>query len=101
VSCTGRRTETTDASGEAPVLSPSLQAIRERAYDIWERNHRPEGFDVAFWVMAERELKAELVAKSRSQHPTQVETGPKSLGVGPEGRSNLSNSAEHSLVQDR
>ena len=33
--------------------------IRERAYDLWDRNHRPEGYDLHFWVLAERELKAE------------------------------------------
>ncbi|SDO44922.1 Protein of unknown function [Methylobacterium phyllostachyos] len=33
--------------------------IRERAYDLWDRNHRPVGYDLHFWVMAERELKAE------------------------------------------
>ena len=33
--------------------------IRERAYDLWDRNHRPEGYELEFWLMAERELKAE------------------------------------------
>ena len=37
----------------------TIERIRERAYDIWDRNHRPEGFDVEFWLMAERELRAE------------------------------------------
>ncbi|UYW28252.1 DUF2934 domain-containing protein [Methylorubrum extorquens] len=36
----------------------AIEPIRERAYDIWDRNHRPEGFDVEFWLMAERELRA-------------------------------------------
>lgn len=39
--------------------SPSFEEIRERAYDIWERHHRPEGFEVQFWFMAQRELMAE------------------------------------------
>ncbi|MCJ2073146.1 DUF2934 domain-containing protein [Methylobacterium sp. J-030] len=34
-------------------------AIRERAYDLWDRNHRPAGYELEFWLMAERELKAE------------------------------------------
>ncbi|ACL62782.1 DUF2934 domain-containing protein [Methylobacterium nodulans] len=43
---------------EAPdEITP--EQIRERAYDLWERNHRPEGFEMQFWLMAERELKAE------------------------------------------
>jgi hypothetical protein len=36
----------------------TFERIRERAYDIWDRNHRPEGYDVEFWLMAERELRA-------------------------------------------
>lgn len=37
--------------------------IRERAYDIWERHHRPEGFEMQFWLMAKRELMAERGAR--------------------------------------
>ncbi|MCJ2092066.1 MULTISPECIES: DUF2934 domain-containing protein [unclassified Methylobacterium] len=37
----------------------SIDEIRERAYDLWDRHHRPEGYDLQFWFMAERELKAE------------------------------------------
>ncbi|WP_407530371.1 DUF2934 domain-containing protein [Methylobacterium oryzisoli] len=37
----------------------TFEQIRERAYDLWERNHRPHGFEIEFWLMAERELKAE------------------------------------------
>lgn len=44
----------------------TFDEIRERAYDIWERNHRPEGFEVAFWIMAERELKSGLAASQTS-----------------------------------
>ena len=39
------------------------EAIRERAYDLWERHHRPEGFSIELWLMAERELRAEREAK--------------------------------------
>ncbi|WP_018261431.1 DUF2934 domain-containing protein [Methylobacterium sp. WSM2598] len=41
----------------------TFQQIRERAYDLWERNHRPNGFEIEFWLMAERELKAERDGK--------------------------------------
>ena len=37
----------------------TFERIRERAYDIWDRNPRPEGYDVEFWLMAERELRTE------------------------------------------
>ena len=44
-----------------PVLS--IEEIRERAYDIWDRNHRPDGYELEFWLMAERELMAEARAR--------------------------------------
>ncbi|WP_245930848.1 DUF2934 domain-containing protein [Methylobacterium radiodurans] len=37
----------------------SFEQIRERAYELWERNHRPEGLEIQFWLLAERELRAE------------------------------------------
>ncbi len=40
-----------------PVISHDQ--IRERAYDLWDRNHRPNGYQLEFWLMAERELRAE------------------------------------------
>lgn len=40
-----------------------LEQIRERAYDLSERNLRPEGFEIEFWLMVERELKAEHARK--------------------------------------
>ena len=36
----------------------STEEIRERAYDLWDRNHRPDGYELKFWLMAERELTA-------------------------------------------
>jgi len=43
----------------------TFERIRERAYDIWDRNHRPAGFDLEFWLMAERELRAEAATAHR------------------------------------
>ena len=45
--------------------------IRERAYDLWDRHHRPAGYDLHFWVMAERELKAKRRA---AQMGSEVDT---------------------------
>jgi len=42
----------------------TFEQIRERAYELWERNHRPEGFEIEFWLLAERELKAERIRGS-------------------------------------
>jgi hypothetical protein len=54
-----------------PVLS--IEEIRERAYDLWDRNHRPNGCELEFWLMAERELKAERRAKLHNQTGTGVD----------------------------
>lgn len=37
----------------------SYADIRARAYELWDRNHRPEGCEISFWLMAERELRSE------------------------------------------
>lgn len=59
-------------TNEMPKPTPSVQLqaeripdeqIRERAYDIWERHHRPDGFEMQFWLMAKRELMAEREAR--------------------------------------
>ncbi|MDP4005865.1 DUF2934 domain-containing protein [Methylobacterium sp. NEAU K] len=45
-----------------PTRTPDaipFEQIRERAYELWERNHRPEGFEIEFWLLAERELRKE------------------------------------------
>ena len=39
------------------------EQIRERARDIWDRHHRLEGYDLQFWLTAERELKMERRSK--------------------------------------
>ena len=48
-----------------PVLS--IDEIRERAYDLWDRNHRPDGYELEFWLMAERELTAERRARLKQE----------------------------------
>jgi hypothetical protein len=45
----------------------TIERIRERAYDVWDRNHRPDGFDLEFWLIAERELKAEATVATPAQ----------------------------------
>ena len=46
---------------EPPITATE---IRQRAYELWERNHRPDGLEIEFWVMAERELRAERQARA-------------------------------------
>ncbi|MBX9932936.1 MAG: DUF2934 domain-containing protein [Methylobacterium sp.] len=50
----------------------SFEEIRERAYELWERHHRPEGFEIEFWLLAERELRAERRQRSDEDGTKQV-----------------------------
>jgi hypothetical protein len=65
-----------------------LAAIRARAYDIWERNHRPDGYEIQFWLLAERELRAELESRrdaaetdpAEAPAPTRAAPSPETVG---------------------
>lgn len=56
----------------------TFQEIRERAYELWDRHHRPDGMEIEFWLLAERELRTERQreaiaqeqAETRSTDPT-------------------------------
>ena len=61
--------ESTPQRHPDPVITNDQ--IRERAYDIWERHHRPDGFEVEFWLLAKQELMAER--NSNVQQETQSE----------------------------
>jgi hypothetical protein len=39
------------------VEKPTEDRIRQRAHDLWEQNHRPDGKEKEFWHQAERELE--------------------------------------------
>jgi hypothetical protein len=41
------------------MTQPTDKEIKNRAYDIWERNGRPEGREEEFWRLAEQELRNE------------------------------------------
>lgn len=51
------------AADREAVPTPSFEEIRERAHDLWERHHRSENYELEFWLMAERELRAERMAR--------------------------------------
>jgi hypothetical protein len=38
------------------MAKPTEEQIRQRAHEIWEQNHRPDGRDQEFWHQAEKEL---------------------------------------------
>lgn len=37
--------------------------IRLRAFDLWNMRGRPDGYEVEFWLQAERELEAERTGR--------------------------------------
>ncbi|WP_375453626.1 DUF2934 domain-containing protein [uncultured Methylobacterium sp.] len=58
----------------------TFDQIRERAREIWERNHRPDGLDIAFWLLAERELKAEAARAVAAPTESGTDDGPDRRG---------------------
>ncbi|CAA2106813.1 hypothetical protein MBUL_03856 [Methylobacterium bullatum] len=51
----------------ARTTGPTFDQIRRRAYELWERNHQPMGFEIEFWLMAEKELRAERDRAARAE----------------------------------
>ena len=39
------------------MAKPTEDQIRQRAHELWEQSHRPDGRDDEFWNQAERELQ--------------------------------------------
>lgn len=38
-------------------MTDYLERIRRRAYELWEKEGRPEGRELAHWVQAEQEIR--------------------------------------------
>ena len=70
----------TDAAAPQPSARSSdtitFEQIRERAYELWERNHRPEGFEIEFWLLAERELRKERDRRKANAAPAAPRSDP-------------------------
>lgn len=49
------------------MAKPTEEQIRQRAQQIWEENHRPNGRDEEFWLQAERELSQGVTADEKSE----------------------------------
>ena len=47
----------TPKSDELTVLIPMEQEIQQRAYELYERRGRTDGYDLDDWLQAEREIK--------------------------------------------
>jgi hypothetical protein len=40
--------------------TPAQAKIRDRAYELWQQNGRPQGREDEFWAQAERELQGTM-----------------------------------------
>ena len=51
------------------LAKPNDDKIRKRAREIWEKNSRPVGRDIEFWLQAEREFREaeELANETRDK----------------------------------
>ena len=53
--------KTKGTAGNASTTNPTMQvkddAIRDRAYQIWEAEQRPEGKEMEHWLRAEAEVR--------------------------------------------
>ncbi|MDH4565679.1 DUF2934 domain-containing protein [Pseudomonas sp. BN414] len=55
-------------------------AIRERAYELWELQGRPEGEEEHFWRLAEEQLQTE---QESGERPSESFSGGIESGVAP------------------
>jgi Protein of unknown function (DUF2934) len=46
---------------------PTEEQIRQRAHELWEQNHRPDGRDDEFWHQAEKELNGGITPTEKSE----------------------------------
>lgn len=69
-------TTTSSALASSSSLPPTADAISRRAYEIWEREGRPDGCDSQHWLQAEKELKAEGPAASAPEPSPQPRVNP-------------------------
>ncbi|CAI8944039.1 DUF2934 domain-containing protein [Pseudomonas sp. IT-P74] len=43
--------------------------VRERAYELWEKDGRPEGSEELYWRLAQEQLEAEATPQAASEWP--------------------------------
>lgn len=63
-----KRTHVTTPAHDEIVrpIGPTRDEIAKRAHEIWEKSGGGEGHDMAHWLQAERELRAE---HGKDEHP--------------------------------
>ena len=58
------------AGGEGPRQDViTFEQIRERAYELWERNHRPEGLEIE---VLHSDYQQEMIREWIQQHGTEI-----------------------------
>jgi hypothetical protein len=55
---------------------PAEEQIRQRAHEIWERHHRPDGREDEFWHQAEKELQEGDESGSIAENPESARSLP-------------------------
>lgn len=50
-----------------PQRVPSPDEVSRRAYELWEKDGRPEGRELEHWLRAENELRSRQTAEDASQ----------------------------------
>jgi hypothetical protein len=60
------KTKVASAGGSRRTGGDLAERIRQRAYEIWEREGRPEGREQAHWEQAEREVANARPARQRA-----------------------------------
>ena len=58
-SSTGTGKKKAAGHGTRPAGAPTYEQIAVRAYEIWERQGKPEGLQMENWLQAEKELREE------------------------------------------
>jgi hypothetical protein len=58
------------------MAKPTEEQIRQRAHEIWERHHRPDGREDEFWHQAEKELQEGDDPKNTAHHPEPTSSLP-------------------------
>jgi hypothetical protein len=61
------RSRALSSSKVVTMVQPTEEQIRQRAYELWEQNHRPDKRDDEFWHQAEQELTKGATSDEKSK----------------------------------
>lgn len=55
-------------------MNDKEEAVQMRAYELWDKDGRPEGKAFEHWLQAEKELDADLLVLEQDHHDGQLPT---------------------------